>query len=229
MRLHELKLGKSVEIYVTREEYRLRLVSKIEDVQLDHIAVTLIVGGGRVFPFQEGDKIEILYKEQERLWKFSNVKAKVEKLDEDNVHCFYTNKEAENYNRRNAFRVYIGEETLFHWVKKGHDELLHDNKTNILEIESPFLTKNCEGMIRDLSESGAGFYSDENLEEGACISFQLITEFGLIRCIGQVVRKARAQEGNYRYFYGIAFSEVSNIMSKYLFALQRLYLQKYRK
>lgn len=229
MRLQNLKLGKSIEIIVTRGEYRLRLVSKIEDVQLDHIAVTLIVGGGRVFPFQDTDTIEFIYKDQERLWKFSNIKARVEKLDDTAVHCFYTISKGETYNRRNAFRVFVGEEINFFWVPKGHNDILHENKMNINEVDSPYLKKDCEGVIKDLSEGGAGIYTNERLELNDCVSFRLITEYGLIHCIGEVVRRTSVTEGNYRHFYGISFAEVSNVMSKYLFNLQRLHLQSSRK
>ncbi len=229
MRLGELKLGKSIEIYVTRDKYRLRLISKIEDVAFDHIAVTLITGSGRAFQFQENDKIEFIYKDEQRLWRWSRLTGTIEKLDDSFVHCFYGPIEGESFNRRNAFRVYLGDEIRFCWIKKGKGELLLSHKDDLNQVTDPLLTKNAHGLVKDLSETGAGIYTNERLELQDMVSFELITPFGTIHCVGRVVRMTDDSEGNYRRFAGISFVEVSNIISKYIFAVQRIQLQKHNK
>ena len=229
MHLGELKLGKSIEIYVTRDRYKLRLVSKIEDVAYDHIAVSLITGNGRVFQFQEKDHIEFIYKDEQRLWKWSGMTGTIEKLDDTFVHCFYGPADGESYNRRNAYRVYIGEETRFHWIKNGSIQVLQDNIEDMSEVEEPGLTKNASGHLKDISETGAGIYCNEDIKLHDAVSFKLITRVGIIKCIGEVVRITNETNGIYRRFIGINFVEVSSVISKYVFLVQRLQLKKSKK
>lgn len=229
MRLEELKLGKSIEIIVTRDQYRLRLVSKIEDVANDRIAITLITGNGKVFQFQEKDKIEFIYKDDKRLWRWRGLKGTIEKLEDSYVHCLYGPREGEHFNRRNAYRVFVGEEIKFHWIKQGKLQILLDNKEDMESVNEPLLVKNAQGLLKDISETGAGFYSNERLELHDAVTFRLITCVGVIHVIGEVVRITHEGNGNYRKFFGISFVEVSNIINKYVFTLQRIELQKHSK
>ncbi len=229
MRLGELKLGKSIEIYVTRDRYRLRLISKIEDVAPDHIAVTLITGNGRSFYFQEEDEVEFIYKDEQRLWRWSRLTGTIEMLDGTYVHCLYGPIEGESYNRRNAYRVYIGEEIKFHWIKEGKTQLLQDNKDDISAVEDPTLTKNALGVLKDISETGAGICCNENIGVHDAVSFKLITRDGIIECVGEVVRISEERNGLYHKLIGVRFVEVSNVINKYVFTVQRLELQKHSK
>ncbi len=228
MKLKELKLGKSIEITVIREDYKLRLVSKIEDAQEDHISVTLIEGNGRRFVFKDTDQIEFIYKDNNRLFRFKNMSGVLEELDGTYVHSFYGPNEGESYNRRDAYRVYIGEESVFSWAADGHQSVLHDFKENMHEAEGEKLKKDCPCIIKDISENGACIYTNEMLEESDSVSFELMTSLGKIRCIGKVVRATTEHKGIYRNVYGIKFTEVSSIITKYIFAVQRLQLKKTR-
>ena len=229
MQLGELKLGKSIEIFVTRDRYKLRLVSKIEDVANDHIAVTLITGNGRVFHFQEQDKIEFIYKDEQRLWRWAGITGTIEKLDDSYVHCFYGPMEGDSFNRRNAYRVFVGEDIKFHWIKKGNTQFLIDHKDDILDVEEPRLTKDALGLLKDISETGAGIYSNEKMELHDAVSFKLITCVGTIECVGEVVRVTEEKNGTYRRFVGVTFVHVSNLISRYVFTVQRLQLKKQHK
>lgn len=227
MRLEELKLGKSIEIFVTRDQYRLRLVSKIEDVAKDHIAISLITGNSKAFQFQEHDNVEFIYRDESRLWRWKGLKGTIEKLEGAYVHCLYGPSEGERFNRRNAYRVFVGEEIKFHWIKQGKTQILLENKEDLENLEEPLLVKNASGLLKDISETGAGFYSNENLELNDAVSFKLITCVGVIHAIGEVVRVTHEGNGNYRKFFGISFVEVSRIISKYVFTLQRIELKKH--
>ncbi len=229
MRLEELKLGKSIEIYVTRDQYKLRLVSKIEDVAYDHIAISLIKGTRKAFQFQQQDEIEFIYRDDQMLWKWTGVIGTMEKLDDSFVHCLYSSEKGVRYNRREAYRVFIGEEVIFHWVKQGNIQVLQDNKEAISDVEDPRLTKNANGLLKDISETGAGIYCNENLQLHDAVSFKLITCVGMIQCIGQVVRVVDEKNHHFHKFVGISFVEVSNLISKFVFTEQRMQLKKHNK
>ena len=74
MLLQEMKIGSGVEIYITRDQYRYRVASKVEGTAPGKAHVSLISAGTRVFAFKPSDHIEIIYKEHDKMWKFSGVR-----------------------------------------------------------------------------------------------------------------------------------------------------------
>lgn len=225
MQTNNLKLGKSVEIHVSRGEYTLKIVSKIEYVNEDRIYVSLITGRGRPFQFVDGDQIEFIYKEDGRLYRWEQVVGSIAKIDGCYVHCFTTSAEGKSYNRRNAFRVYVGYKTDAAIIKKQNDPVLMEQG----DTETPEVIKrHVEIMLKDLSEGGAGFYSNQELEFGDMIRFAIQSDSMLIECVGHVVRKEHVMTELYSYFYGIGFTEVSKNISKHIFEMQRIQLANTR-
>ena len=223
MRFKQVKLGSSVEITLERDGYKLRLISKVEDAKEDHIAVTLIVGNGKKFVFKDTDEIELIYKEKERLWRWTGVKGKTQVLDGVQVHAFYADTEGESYNRRNAFRIYVGEEVAFRYVRNVEEDGSEQG-----EAAETRQVREGSCIIKDLSEGGAGILTKDALQKSDAVSFALETEYGVIGCIGMVVREAKEQESPYRNFYGIQFTKVSSAITKYIYAQQRIQLKKTR-
>lgn len=223
MRLEELKLGSPVEIHVIRGEYKLRLVSKIEAVLGNTISISLIASKGRAFPFHEADEIEVVYKDRHRLYRWKNVSVTLDKYEEFYIHVITVKQqEGEPFNRRNSFRVYVGEEVEVSWKKNEEIKAANIENMDAKVYETI-------GLVKDMSESGAGICTDALLQLKDEVRFALRTEFGMVESIGEVVRIQNNEHGIYKKFYGIEFTKVSNNISKYLFALQRLQLQKTRK
>lgn len=165
MLLNEMQVGKSIEIFVYRSGYKYRLVSKLEDVNEDSFSITLIANRTKVFHFQDSDKIEIIYRVNHQLWRWKNLKAKVIILDGSRVHHFTLSgsSEGEKFNRRNAFRVFIGDNvTLTYYVMNLVERKVEDAKEEedalIGDIE--YEMKHCFGFIKDLSENGVGIFSN---------------------------------------------------------------------
>ena len=61
---------------------------------------SLISAGTRVFAFRPSDYIEVIYKENDKMWKFSGVRMCLSALDGFQTHMIETTKEAEVFNRR---------------------------------------------------------------------------------------------------------------------------------
>ncbi len=224
MRLQDLKLGKSIEIILVRNQYRLRLVSKIEYVKLDAVYISLIVGKGKPFKFEDTDIIEFIYKDDNKLWKWEGVQGEFAKLDDELVHCLRAPIHGINYNRRDSFRVFVGEESFFHYVPMEHKDILFDNRDNIMECESPYLKKSKPCLIKDISETGIGIYTNEDLSISDIAFIRMQTNYGMIEAIAEVVRKQSEFEKTYHYFYGLQYKQVSKNIGKYVFALQRAQL-----
>ncbi|MDE6852256.1 MAG: hypothetical protein K2J67_07175 [Lachnospiraceae bacterium] len=102
MILEKLPLGKTLEIYIDREGYRYRLVSKVEDATGQRVCVTLIAANGRAFQFRDEDEIRIVYRDEDQIWEWPQVKGGLAKLEGTPVHYFDISNPGRSFNRRNA-------------------------------------------------------------------------------------------------------------------------------
>lgn len=218
-----MKVGKSIEIFVYRAGYKYRLVSKLEDVNEDNFSITLIANRTRVFHFQDTDKIEIIYRMNNQLWKWKNLKADVAILDGSRVHQFTsTDTEGEKFNRRNAFRVFIGEDvTLTYYIMKLVEKNDNLDEEDSVSGEIAYEKKHCLGFVKDLSENGVGIFSNNVFNLGDEIEFTLDTPFGMLRSKADVVRITKETHGIYLNYYGCIFSTSSKNLVKYIYTLQR--------
>lgn len=218
MLIKEMVLGRKLEVLVDREGYNYRLVSKIEGTTDGTVAVSAIVAKGRMFHFEEGDNVTIVYRGEERMWKWEHVKPGLARLEGETVHTFSSRGKGQVYNRRDSFRVPIGENLLMYRIFSRKNE---DGETE--EKLKPF-----EGLLVDLSVSGAGLYTDEDLEIDAVMGFDMPTNMGIMTCRGKIVRRADVYDKPFRNFYGCEFTKVRKELERYLFERQRLMLQKER-
>ena len=211
-------LGRKLEVLVEREGYQYRLVSKIEGTTEFTVAVSAIVAKGRMFHFEEGDDVTIVYRGEERMWKWDHVKPGLARLDGETVHTFSSREQGQVYNRRDSFRVSIGESLLMYRIFTKKNE-----EGETVETTRPF-----EGLLFDLSVSGAGFFTNEELDVDAMMGFDMPTHMGIMSCRGKIVRRADVYDKPFRNFYGCEFTKVRKELERYLFERQRLMLQKER-
>ena len=218
MLIKEMVLGRKLEVLVEREGYHYRLVSKIEGTTEFTVAVSAIVAKGRMFHFEEGDDVTIVYRGEERMWKWDHVKPGLARLDGETVHTFSSREQGQVYNRRDSFRVPIGESLLMYRIFTKKNE-----EGETVEITRPF-----EGLLVDLSVSGAGFFTNEELDVDAMMGFDMPTHMGIMSCRGKIIRRADVYDKPFRNFYGCEFTKVRKELERYLFERQRLMLQKER-
>lgn len=228
--MENMKPGKPLELYVNRSGYRYRLLSKVEASGFGKVYITLIASGSRIFHFSSTDHVELIYKDGERMWKWADVKGSVAELEGEKVHCLESVKEGESYNRREAFRVRLGvEHTITKLIpreKEEEESSEKDMNTDILDEDYEFITLPC--VIKDLSETGVGIYTNDKMDIGTLLELRIPTKEGVLKMSGSVVRTESGEFGKYREFYGCSFSRVDRHLKKYLFALQRKQLRKER-
>lgn len=233
MQLGNLKVGKSIDIFVEREGYRYRLGSKIEGSEAGKVYVSLITSGSRVFQFVDTDKIQIVYRDGNRMWQWDNVKGSVALYEKTKVHSLVSKNEGTSFNRRGAYRVDMLEEIIiYHFKENGEEAITHEN--GLTDMDEYGNEVGCvdvdemEGMLKDLSENGAGFYTNKLLKPGDVIGFPLYTTFGTMYFKGSIVRHTETRAGKYMEFYGCTFERSDKNLAKYLFTLQRERLRRQR-
>lgn len=218
MLLGEMKIGKPLEIFIHRDGYDYRVVSKIEDVEKGRICITLIASERRVFQFLDTDVVELVYRTENRMWKWTNVKSSVIQLESEMFHCFMSNENGVSYNRRNAYRVNIDEKIKLKHKIKDQDQSANEDGSFEVII--------CDALLRDLSEVGVGFYSNGLLGLESQIEFEYRSFTGAIQCEAVVVRFFESRHGDYRYYYGCRLTKSSQTLTKYIYEKQRQELKK---
>ena len=239
MLLGELKVGKTIEILIKRDGYNFRIISKVEDATDERVCVTLISNGTQVFEFLDTDDIDIVYRNEDRMWKWTNVKGSFLDLKGEMFHCLCSKEHGELYNRRNAFRISMNEKITIQYKinKTSAKEERAENYSNLAKrfgldidtaLDSWYNTKTCQALVRDISEVGVGLYSNELLSLDDEVSFELQSKFGVIKCEGLVARFYESQNSNYKYYYGCRFTETNRTLIKYIYDVQRMELQRTR-
>lgn len=220
MLLGEMKVGKPIEIYIKRDGYNYRLISKIEDASKGRVCISLIASAKHVFHFQDTDEVDLVYRNDDHMWKWNKVKGSIIQLNGEMFHCLYSDLAGEPYNRRDAYRVNISESiVLFHKVVT--EDVFHPT-------EEKSRIEHCSAMLRDISEVGVGFYSDQLFDIQSEVSFSFKTEVGDIKVRAVVVRSFESRKSNFSYYYGCRLVESSRNLSKFIFDRQRKDLQKTR-
>lgn len=230
MLLKEIKPGSSIDILIHREGYDYRLVSKIEEVKESKIFISLIAARNRVFIFKPSDKVEFIYKQDDRMFIWKHVKGSVSTLDGEKVHCLTAPLIGESYNRRSSYRVYVGREMNFTSFipKEGVEKMERLPEDVPIELDPRFDTKKFSGFVKNISESGIGLFSNEILNEGSEFSFTYMTKYGGMPCVAMVRRITEEKEGVYQRFYGCVLEKKDKRLGKYLFEVQREKLKRQR-
>lgn len=243
MRMEGMKVGKGLDVFITREGYKYHLVSKVEKAENNKVFISLIASGKRIFRFLNTDEIEIIYRDGDRMWKWTHVKGGITKLDGEDVHFLQSNKDGISYNRRDAFRVPVNREVnLLVYTPKADEEQTESTESD--KKWSSYRYQECDEFsglemelynrqvipvfLKDLSEGGMGIYSKFPLKEGTTVVLDFMTEMGKMLCKGEIIRSSSGNFGKYSLLYGCEFSQVDKNLGKYLFKLQREILHRER-
>lgn len=237
MVLEKIPLGKTLEIFVDREEYRYRLVSKVEDTNEKRVCVSGISSrSGKYFSFLPTDKVKILYRDHETMWEWENVTAGMAMLGDMPVHYFLISDKGKKFNRRDAYRVSVLEDVIIkYYVVPEQSAKLADkpefpkeaalSEEYIKEAQTIHYVK---GMLKDISENGVGIYSDEDFAINDSIFFEIPCAYGDLAVKALVVRKSNLEssKGRFGYYYGCAMLKSDRKLMRYIFDLQREMLKK---
>ncbi|MBO4415422.1 MAG: PilZ domain-containing protein [Lachnospiraceae bacterium] len=237
MDLSKVKPGSLLEIYIRRDGYNYRVISKIEYVDDKCIGVTPIASKTQLFRFLETDVVDVVCKRDDNSWKWANVKPGYMVLDDGTkLHTFTPSREAETFNRRTTFRLAVDKEIIISYEKPLFDGDTSEKPQENLSIDEmidQISERYCEltakAFLKDVSEGGAAISTDVDFEKGDMISFEFELAFEPVKCKAIIVRvKPSTGKEYYSKSYGVSFVETSTNFVKNFFAEQRRSLQKSR-
>lgn len=252
MLLENVIIGRIIEIYVDREGYRYRLTSKIENADSKKVCVTLIASHGKIFKFRPDDRIRLVYRDAEQLWEWDDVKAGLDKSDGILVHYFEISNKGRSFNRRNAYRISLGDQILIGYYdvpgsnakssdvptaiiynnKKKKDKSESDEKKNtilnsdiITEFVKPVIV---EGVVKDVSATGVGICTNAIFKPDDSVFFDIPSPYGRLKVKAQVIRhtELKAIANRYRNYYGCVITETDKKLIKYIYETQRKQIKK---
>lgn len=237
MNISDIKIGTLLEIYIRRDGYNYKVISKIEYVDDERIGVTPIASRTRLFRFKDSDVVDIVYRLDNTSWRWERVRAGIATLkDGTKLHVFVPSKKAEVYNRRMTYRLVLNTPITLTYEVISFKSLPEDKSylrtpeltldATLNEISERYKECTCEAVLKDISEGGAAICTDTQLNKGDIASFELPFGEETVKCRLLVIRSMPNTAGSPKYSYGLSFIETSSNFVQYFFTKQRQMLSE---
>lgn len=206
MQIDEIAVGGSIEIEVVLTGKAINFKSEVVFIKQYSILINSIKFNDQTVGFSDKYKINFLYKHEGKLYKWENVSIKLVRFDGGIYHKIDLAGEGRPYNRREYFRLYIGEEMPVY--------INTANGATALSV-----------LVKDISESGVGFITKEDIDVDRTIRLKLKSENSVISLAGVIVRK-EFLENIKANLYGCKFYEKNNALGKYIAKRQNELIKK---
>ncbi len=134
---------------------------------------------------------EIIYTVKDGVFIFNDIKLEVSSIMEKRVYLVFSEADIPRLNRREAYRVFIGEIIKITVVTKNGRKRVY------------------EGILKDLSILGMGVILKSDIDIGSSINIAFQYEGLYLPLAGEIIRKEKMNR--YRaYTYGCRFKEPNN-------------------
>lgn len=198
----ELQLNHSVELEVTINGKTTTFLSSIKKISNNTVLLSPILINEKLVIFPPEYAISFIYGESDVLFYWKDISLKAVKHKNQIYYYVTLDGKPEIWNRRNSFRIYIGE----------YMELISFGK------EGP---KTHNVFIKDISQTGMAFISSEPFFVKHTVRLKLKLFSGqFIHLNAQIVR-TQPTNNETEILYGCRFVEKSPLLSKHLMKLQQ--------
>ena len=207
------KLNKKLEILIDEKYFK----SNIQDITEDYIAISIPINSGEYLPLSKGAIIEVIYYEEENLYKF---KSSVIGRKFENIPILLISKpnEIKKIQRRKYVRV-----PLIRNVK--YKNIKNHPRTNPTTVDKSEYLK---AVLVDLSGGGMRIKVPEEIKLNDFILVSLTVDKEDILIVGKVKRIQKDDDG--RCVCGLSFEFLDNSIRekviKFTFQLMREQMKK---
>lgn len=147
--------------------------------------------------------VTLSYTTDKGIYTFENLKLKLSVYDGLNLYAINCNYEAKRLNRRDAFRLFLGD-TL---------------NIRLITQDGKFI--NCEGIVRDISALGVGIILKHKVEESATFEVIFNQYPGYKTTIVCKIIRMMRLENNKGYIYGCRLVKESPLLTRFILDKQR--------
>lgn len=206
MHIDEIPIGSGVELDVRYTGRTMSFNSELMLIINKSILISPIIINEQTIGFNDNCRVNLIIKIEDKVYLWDNVTVKLVKYEGVIYHKIDILEDGKPYNRREAYRMYIGE-----------DMLIYVNTAN-----GPLAIT---VLVKDLSETGVGFISKEDLDIDRTIRLKLKDYNSIISLSGIIIRKEFLIHLD-SFLYGCKFNEKNNRLGKYIARKQGEALRK---
>ncbi len=206
MQIEEITKGSNIELEVKYNGHTMSFRSDVIDVRNNSILVSTIKVNEQTIGFSEKCLMNFLYKVEGKLYIWEDVKVKLVKYDGDICHKIDLFSDGKPHNRRDSYRMYIGEDM----------PLYMNSATGPTALSV---------LVKDISETGVAFITKDEIDIDRTIRLRLKDNVTIINLSGVIVRKEFLPNLN-SYLYGCKFNEKNDKLGKYIAKRQGELLRK---
>lgn len=196
MHIDEIPNESSMELEVRYINHTLSFNSEIMFIINKSILISPIKVDEQTVGFNDNCRINLIVKIEGKVYLWDNVTIKLVKYNGVIYHKLDVSGEGKPYNRREAYRMYIGEDmTIYINTASGPSAI--------------------SVLIKDISETGVGFISKEDFDVERTIRLKLRDNNYLISLSGIIVRKEFLSHLD-SFLYGCKFNEKNNRLGHFI-------------
>lgn len=196
MNMSDMSKGASVELIVKCNGKTMNFQSEITLIKDNYVLITGIKVNNQTVGFSDNCTINFLYKIDGRVFLWENVNVKLVKYDDDIYHKIDIIGDGKPHNRREAYRMYLGEDMAIY-------------------VNTPTGPTALSVLVKDISETGVCFIAKDDLDVNRTFRLRLKDNDTIISLSGVIVRK-EAIPHLASNLYGCRFSEKNNMLVKFI-------------
>lgn len=206
MFIDSIAIGDTMQVEVKCNGKTLRFNGVIAHIINNSILTEPFKVNDQTVGFSDNCQINFYYVFEKKLYLWENVTVKLVRYDGKIYHKIDLFGEGNPYNRRDAYRMYIGE-----------DMSIYVNTATGPEALSV--------LVKDISETGLAFITKEEFDLDRTIRLRIKDNATLITISGVIVRKD-FQKNLSAYLYGCKFNERNEKLARYIAKKQSESLRK---
>ena len=206
MHIDEISQSGTIELEVKYNGKFMNFKSDIVHIKNNAILITCIKVNDQTIGFTDKYQVNFLYKIDGRLYNWENVTVKLVKYDGGIYNKIDLFGEGKPYNRRDAYRMYIGE----------------DMPVYVNTASGPTALS---VLVKDISETGVSFITKEDIDVDRTIRLKLKDGNVIISLSGVIIRKELVSHLA-SFLYGCKFNEKNHKLAKYIAKRQAEELKK---
>ncbi|MCQ2506351.1 MAG: PilZ domain-containing protein [Lachnospiraceae bacterium] len=201
MQIEDIQKGHNVEIEASNGSMKMNFQTEVVNIIQDAVLVMPIMKEEKPVGFPENLMVSFYYAEGGKLQVWKDIRIKPVKYENNIYHLCKLSGTSESVNRRGAFRVYVGEEMdLTYFTSEG--------------------PKSFKALIKDISETGFAFVSEEEFDLTRVVRCSIALGKGkYIPITASIVRKVELE--NESTLYGCRFNDKNQYLSTWLMKYQQ--------
>ena len=207
MQISEIQIGANIEIEVKYNGRNVSFRSQIVLIEDSSIIINAITVDEQTLGFSENCQINFLYIVDGKVFAWENVTVKLIKYEGKLYHLIVLSGEGIPYNRRNSYRMYIGEDMP-------------------LYINTPNGSSAINVLVKDISENGVAFITKDDLSINRTFRLKLKDSNNRFITLSGIIIRKEYLEHLQSYLYGCRFNENNSTLGRYIAQRQIELLRK---